>query len=95
VLSLALVCSAEIAAVRRAELWPRAIDRDRPTPADARALALLAREQERTAADRIESWLVAPDETTVPTGRGRSGPPRLPAPPGRRAGAGRPPPPAR
>jgi membrane protein len=80
VLSLALVCSAEIAAevaaVRRAGLWPRALDPDRPTAADARALALLAREQERTPVDRVVSWL-------VPTGQERSG------------RAGRPPPPAR
>ncbi|MEV4701767.1 YhjD/YihY/BrkB family envelope integrity protein [Actinoplanes sp. NPDC049316] len=60
VLSLALVCSAEIAAVRRARLWPRAIDRSRPTAADARALALLAREQERTPVDRVASWQLPP-----------------------------------
>ncbi|MEV4637560.1 YhjD/YihY/BrkB family envelope integrity protein [Actinoplanes sp. NPDC049548] len=57
-LSLALVCSAEIAAVRRARLWPRAIDPQRPTAADARALALLVREQERTPVDRVSSWLL-------------------------------------
>ena len=43
----ALVYAAEVAAVRYARLWPRALDRSRPTAADARALALLAREQER------------------------------------------------
>jgi membrane protein len=56
-LSLALVMAAEIAAVRRARLWPRALDRDRATAADVRALALLAREQERVPAQRIESCL--------------------------------------
>ena len=45
--SQALVYSAEVAAVRFAGLWPRALDLNRPTVADARALALLAREQER------------------------------------------------
>ena len=43
----ALVYAAEVAAVRYARLWPRALDLNRPTAADARALALLAREQER------------------------------------------------
>ncbi|GAA3351792.1 hypothetical protein GCM10020358_82850 [Amorphoplanes nipponensis] len=56
-LSLALVVAAEIAAVRGARLWPRAVDRARPTAADAHALALLAREQERFPGQRIESWL--------------------------------------
>ncbi|BFU43244.1 YihY/virulence factor BrkB family protein [Krasilnikovia sp. MM14-A1004] len=54
VLSLALVFAAEVAAVRQGRLWPRALDRDRPTAADARALALMAREQERDPADRIQ-----------------------------------------
>jgi len=40
----ALVYAAEIAAVRHARLWPRALDPGRPTAADIRALALLARE---------------------------------------------------
>ena len=43
----ALVYAAEVAAVRYARLWPRALDLTRPTEADARALTLLAREQER------------------------------------------------
>jgi len=43
----ALVYAAEVAAVRHARLWPRALDLSRPTAADTRALALLAREQER------------------------------------------------
>jgi membrane protein len=41
--SQALVGAAEIAAVRYAGLWPRALDRSRPTEADARALMLIAR----------------------------------------------------
>jgi uncharacterized BrkB/YihY/UPF0761 family membrane protein len=54
-LSLALVVAAEIAAVRRARLWPRAVDRSRPTAADAHALMLLAREQERIPGQSVES----------------------------------------
>ena len=50
----ALVYAAEIAAVRHARLWPRAVDASRPTAADVRALALLAREQERIPTARIE-----------------------------------------
>ncbi|OJF11409.1 YhjD/YihY/BrkB family envelope integrity protein [Couchioplanes caeruleus] len=57
VLSVALVLAAEIAAVREARLWPRAADGSRPTAADAHALALLAREQERLPGQRIESRL--------------------------------------
>jgi hypothetical protein len=53
-LSNVLVVAAEIAAVRHARLWPRALDTRRPTPADARAMSLLAREQERSPADRID-----------------------------------------
>ena len=56
--SQALVYAAEVAAVRYAHLWPRAVDLSRPTPADARALALLAREQERIPAARVESHLI-------------------------------------
>jgi hypothetical protein len=56
----ALVYAAEAAAVRYARLWPRALDLTRPTAADARALALLAREQERIPAARVEFRLVAP-----------------------------------
>src|SRR6266700_1442813 len=54
----ALVYAAEVAAVRRARLWPRALDLSRPTAADTRALALLAREQERIPAARVELRLV-------------------------------------
>jgi membrane protein len=53
----ALVYAAEVAAVRYARLWPRALDLNRPTAADARALALLAREQERIPAARIQFHL--------------------------------------
>jgi uncharacterized BrkB/YihY/UPF0761 family membrane protein len=42
-----LVGAAEVAAVRHARLWPRALDRSRPTAADLRAYSLLTREQER------------------------------------------------
>ena len=56
----ALVYAAEVAAVRYARLWPRALDLTRPNAADARALALLAREQERIPAARVEFHLVAP-----------------------------------
>ena len=55
----ALVYAAEVAAVRYARLWPRALDLNRPTAADARALALLAREQERIPAARVEFHLAA------------------------------------
>jgi membrane protein len=57
--SQALVYAAEIAAVRYARLWPRAIDPSRPTAADTRALALLAREQERLPTAHIELHLAA------------------------------------
>jgi membrane protein len=59
--SQALVYSAEIAAVRYAGLWPRALDRNRPTAADARAAALLARTQERIPAARVDLRLVCQD----------------------------------
>ena len=57
--SQALVYSAEVAAVRHAGLWPRALDQNRPTVADVRAIALLAREQERIPAARIDVRLVS------------------------------------
>ena len=59
-LSTALVFCAEIAVVRHARLWPRAIDVNRPTEADRSALGLLAREQERVPAHRIHSRLDPP-----------------------------------
>ena len=60
-ISQALVYSAEVAAVRYAGLWPRALDQNRPTVADVRAITLLAREQERIPAARVEVRLVSPD----------------------------------
>jgi hypothetical protein len=56
----ALVYAAEIAAVRYARLWPRALDLNRPTEADVWALSLLAREQERIPAARDDFHLAAP-----------------------------------
>jgi uncharacterized BrkB/YihY/UPF0761 family membrane protein len=53
--SQALVLVAEVAAVRYARLWPRALDPDDPADADRRALDLLAREQERLPGQVIES----------------------------------------
>jgi hypothetical protein len=64
----ALVYAAEVAAVRYARLWPRALDPNRPTAADARALALLAREQERIPAARVESHLTAQGSPSLPGG---------------------------
>ncbi len=62
----ALVYAAEVAAVRYARLWPRAVDLNRPTVADVRALALLAREQERIPAARVAFHLAAPGHPPVP-----------------------------
>jgi uncharacterized BrkB/YihY/UPF0761 family membrane protein len=62
----ALVYAAEVAAVRYARLWPRALDVNRPTAADARALALLAREQERIPAARVEFHLATGGSPPVP-----------------------------
>jgi uncharacterized BrkB/YihY/UPF0761 family membrane protein len=62
----ALVYAAEVATVRYARLWPRALDLNRPTAADARALALLAREQERIPTARIEFHLAAQGSPPVP-----------------------------
>ena len=64
----ALVYAAEVAAVRYARLWPRALDVNRPTAADARALALLAREQERIPAARVEFHLATGGSPPVPDG---------------------------
>jgi membrane protein len=52
--SQALLYAAEVAVVRQARLWPRALDTTNPTPADVRALTRLAVEQERLPAQRIE-----------------------------------------
>jgi membrane protein len=59
--SQVLVYSAEVAAVRYAGLWPRALDQNRPTPADVRVYTLLAREQERIPAARVDLRLVSGD----------------------------------
>ena len=64
----ALVYAAEIAAVRYARLWPRALDVNRPTTADVRALTLLACEQERIPAARIEFHLATGGSPPVPGG---------------------------
>ena len=64
----ALVYAAEVAAVRYARLWPRALDPNRPTTADVRALTLLAREQERIPAARIEFHLATGGSPPVPGG---------------------------
>jgi uncharacterized BrkB/YihY/UPF0761 family membrane protein len=64
----ALVYAAEVAAVRYARLWPRALDLNCPTAADARALALLACEQERIPAARVEFHLAARGSPSVPGG---------------------------
>ena len=64
----ALVYAAEVAAVRYAGLWPRALDVNRPTAADVRAMALLAREQERIPAARVELRLVSRDSSTAGNG---------------------------
>jgi membrane protein len=76
--SQALVYSAEIAAVRYAHLWPRALDINRPTEADVRAMTLLAREQERIPAARIGLWLIPrdlvhPDSSPADSGAPESG----------------------
>jgi uncharacterized BrkB/YihY/UPF0761 family membrane protein len=63
-----LVYAAEIAAVRYARLWPRALDVNDPTAADIRVLALLAREQERIPAARIQFHLAAPECAPAPDG---------------------------
>jgi uncharacterized BrkB/YihY/UPF0761 family membrane protein len=64
--SQALVYAAEVSAVRYARLWPRAVDLSRPTAADARALALLAREQERIPAARVRFHLATQGSPPVP-----------------------------
>jgi len=70
----ALVYAAEIAAVRYARLWPRALDLNHPTAADARALTLMAREQERIPSARVDFHLAAPgsesESVSPPAGDG-------------------------
>jgi membrane protein len=64
----ALVYAAEVAAVRYAGLWPRALDVNRPTAADVRAMTLLAREQERIPAARVGFRLVSRDSPAAGNG---------------------------
>ena len=59
--SQALVYSAEVAAVWYAHLWPRALDVNKPTAVDVRAMALLAREQERIRAAQVTLHILPPD----------------------------------
>ena len=59
--SQALVYSAEVAAVRYARLWPRALDQKRPTAADARAITLIARRARALPAARVDLRLVSED----------------------------------
>jgi len=73
--SQALVYSAEVAAVRHAGLWPRALDQNRPTAADARAFTLLAREQERIPAARVDLRLVSQDPPPAECGTPETAPP--------------------
>src|SRR5580698_4670500 len=68
----ALVYAAEVAAVRYAGLWPRALDVNRPTAADIRVMTLLAREQERIPAARVGFRLVSRDSSSA--GDGSPGP---------------------
>ena len=82
----ALVYAAEVAAVRYARLWPRALDLTRPTAADARALALLAREQERIPAARVQFHLAAQASPPVPGGPPPATMARVTRPPQPRAG---------
>ena len=67
--SQALVYSAEVGAVRHAGLWPRALDQNRPTVADVRAITLLARGQERIPAARVDLRLVSEDLPLADVGR--------------------------
>jgi membrane protein len=67
--SQALVYAAEVAAVASAELWPRALDQNRPTAADVRAQVLMARGQERIPAARVDLRL-RPSVSTSPSGGG-------------------------
>lgn len=59
--SQGLVYAAEVAAVWYGHLWPRALDVNKPTAADVRAMALLAGEQERIRAARVDLHMVSPD----------------------------------
>jgi uncharacterized BrkB/YihY/UPF0761 family membrane protein/uncharacterized membrane protein YbhN (UPF0104 family) len=60
--SQALVFSGEISAVRAFRLFPRGIGEGDATPADIKALTLLAREQERLPGERISATFDSTDE---------------------------------
>jgi uncharacterized BrkB/YihY/UPF0761 family membrane protein len=60
-ISQALLYAAEMAVVRQARLWPRALDTMNPTPADVRALTRLAVEQVRFPEQQIEVRFLAAD----------------------------------
>jgi len=62
VVSQVLVFAAEIAVVRRRRLWPRSLDTTKPIDADRRALAALARVQERIPVERVDARFDAPPE---------------------------------
>jgi membrane protein len=64
-ISQVLVYSAEVAAVRYARLWPRALDPNRPTAADVRVYTLRARQQERIPAARVDLHLVSEHSSTT------------------------------
>src|ERR1700761_8325177 len=64
----ALGYAAEAAAAPSARLGPRALDLNPPPPADPRALALLAREQERIPAARVDFHLAGQDSPPGPGG---------------------------
>lgn len=51
--SQVLVYAAEVAVVRHAGLWPRALDSARPTSADRRALTMLAQIEQRIGSEKI------------------------------------------
>jgi uncharacterized BrkB/YihY/UPF0761 family membrane protein len=86
----ALVYAAEVAAVRYAGLWPRALDVNRPTAADLRAYALLAREQERIPAARVTFRLASREAPPTANGPPEPGAPGSGAPGPGPPGSGRP-----
>ena len=61
----ALVWSAEVVVVRHYKLSPRGFDRDNPTNADKRAMAILAHEQERLPAQANLTQFTSPDGTVA------------------------------
>src|SRR5205823_6442674 len=73
VLGSAVVISAVL--LLGARLLPRALDVNRPTAGDVRAMALLAREQERIPAARVEFRVVSRESPSAGNGSPGSGPP--------------------